>query len=73
MDEIKSIDSLRVDGNFVTADNTVPEGNDDICQLLEYARKWADLIWEQYVVCLSVLLDKNERTRRRPPMLTRRP
>ena len=50
MAELYEIDGLRVDGKFLTADGTVPEGNDAICELLEWAKHWAALVWEKYVI-----------------------
>ncbi|TGO15263.1 hypothetical protein BTUL_0042g00330 [Botrytis tulipae] len=45
--QIKEIDSQRVDGKFVTATGETPPGNDEVCEYLERCLKWAEVVLER--------------------------
>jgi hypothetical protein len=43
-----------VDGNFVTADGTVPAGQQVVNELLSRCQQWAEMVLERYSVLLEI-------------------
>ncbi|KAH8685508.1 hypothetical protein BGZ60DRAFT_395341 [Tricladium varicosporioides] len=46
-EQAKEIDTLRVDGKFVTASGEVPAGNDEVCELLKKCLLWSNIVLER--------------------------
>jgi len=46
-EQAKEIDTHRVDGKFVNASGEVPEGNDDVCALLDKCLMWSEIVLER--------------------------
>ncbi|CAL3967450.1 unnamed protein product [Diplocarpon coronariae] len=45
--QVKEIDELRVDGNFVTASGEIPAGNEETCELLNKCLLWSEIVLQR--------------------------
>jgi hypothetical protein len=48
--QVKEIDDLRVDGNFVSENGEIPVGNEEICDLLNKVLLWSEIVQQRYVL-----------------------
>ncbi|EKD13808.1 hypothetical protein MBM_08009 [Drepanopeziza brunnea f. sp. 'multigermtubi' MB_m1] len=45
--QLKEIDDLRVDGNFVSENGEIPVGNEEICDLLNKVLLWSEIVQQR--------------------------
>jgi hypothetical protein len=46
-DQVKEIDTQRVDGHFVNASGGIPAGSHEVSDLLERILKWSEIVLER--------------------------
>jgi hypothetical protein len=55
-DQAKEVDAQRVVGKFVSASGEIPDGNEEMAEILEKCLRWSETVLERYIYTLLLFI-----------------